>query len=54
MKFENGQYYWVKYQGAWGIGKYVEQYKQFQMIGRTVYDFPNIEEIDPIPIIRRI
>jgi hypothetical protein len=52
MKFENGKYYWVKYQGTWGIGRYVEQFKQFQMTGRTVYGFPNIEDVMNEPIKR--
>ena len=49
-KLINGETYWVRYDEHWNIARWVEKYQQFQFLGRTVYDLPNILEIDYKPI----
>ena len=49
----DGYIYWVRYDENWNVARYVEKYKQFQFIGRTVYDLSNILEIDYNPIFRK-
>jgi hypothetical protein len=50
---KDGCYYWIKYDNTWAIGRYQEKFKQFLLTGRTVYDIPNIQDIDPVPITRK-
>ena len=52
-KLEDGKLYWVRYDEKWRIAEWIEKYKQFQFIGRTVYDLPNILEIDYKPITKK-
>ena len=52
-QLEDGQMYWVLCFGTWSIGRFVEKYLQFQLLGRTVCDIPNTDEIDPEPIKRK-
>ena len=46
----NGKLYWIKIKGKWEISRYDEKYKMFELIGRAVYDLPNIQEIDYTPV----
>lgn len=52
-KLVDGKCYWVRYDETWQIARYVERYKQFQFLGRTVYGLPNILEINYNPIERK-
>jgi len=49
-RLEDGKLYWVRYDEVWRIAEYIEKYKQFQFIGRTIYGLSNILEIDYKPI----
>jgi hypothetical protein len=52
-RLEDNKLYWVRYDETWRIAKWVEAYRQFQFIGRTIYGLSDILEIDYKPIERK-
>ena len=52
-ELRDGEYYWVRFDTKWEIGKYDHMFNQFRFTtGEGVCGFRSVKEFDPNPITR--